>query len=76
MLGATLFRLTIQTEVDTELADAISAFRAALEVRGPERNRRDWATSRNNLASALRFSPGASSRRTGSPKRLQPIATH
>jgi tetratricopeptide (TPR) repeat protein len=53
-----LFGLTVQTKVDAELSDAISAFRAALEVRRPERNRRDWATSRNNLANALQVLAG------------------
>jgi len=59
VLGTTLFYLALPAAGDDkeqrELTEAVAAFRAALEVRTPDRDRRDFAVSRNNLANALQL---------------------
>ncbi len=52
-LGSALTSLGEREEGTAGLEDAVSAYRAALEVRSREALPRDWAMTQNNLGTAL-----------------------
>ena len=74
LLGDALWTLGERESGTARLEEAVAAYRAALEEWTRERVPLDWATTQNNLGTALGRSASARAARRGWRRRSPPIA--